>query len=81
MAISAGEDRAGPQSYARCLDEWFKRHVQKKDRKLRSEINIRRYLDKHILPAWGGRDFASIKRTDVAKLLDEVEDNVRPGRG
>ena len=41
-------------------------------------INIRRYLDKHILPAWGGRDFATIRRTDVAKLLDHVEDNAGP---
>ena len=77
-AISAGEDRSGPQSYRKVSDEWFKRHVEKKDRKLRSGLNIRRYLDKHILPAWGGRDFATIKRTDVATLLDKVEDNSGP---
>ena len=76
--ISVGEDRSGPQSYRKVSDEWFKRHVQKKDRKLRSELNIRRYLGKHILPTWGSRDFATIKRTDVATLLDKVEDNSGP---
>ena len=25
-------------------------------------------------PEWGGREFTSIKRIDVAKLLDTVED-------
>jgi len=77
-AISTGEDRSGPQSYRKVSDEWFTRHVEKKDRKLRSATNIRRYLDRHILPAWGSRDFATIKRTDVATLLDKVEDNSGP---
>ena len=71
--IKAGEDRAGPQSYRAVSDQWFKRHVEKKG--LRSSVNIRRYLDKHILPPWGSRDFTSIRRTDVANLLDAVEDN------
>jgi integrase len=31
-------------------------------------------LNKHLIPAWGGRDFRSIKRGDVAALLDQVED-------
>ncbi len=78
QAIKTGADRAGPQSYQAVSDQWFKRHVEKKGRALRSGLNIRRYLDKHILPEWGGRDFASIRRTDVAKLLDKVEDNAGP---
>jgi integrase len=77
-AIIGGEDRSGPQSYRKVSDEWFKRHVQKRDRKLRSATNIRRYLDKHILSAWGGRDFTSIKRSHVAELLDNVEDIAGP---
>jgi integrase len=32
-------------------------------------------LDKQILPAWAGREFTSIRRGDVAKLLDHIEDN------
>ena len=41
----------------------------------RSADYIKNYLKLHILPAWGGRDFESIRRNDVAKLLDHVEDN------
>ena len=48
-AIVEGEDRGGPQTYKAISDQWFERHVQNKKRKLRSGINIRRYLDKHIL--------------------------------
>jgi integrase len=71
-AIKAGKDRQGPQSFAAVAEEWFKRHVEAKG--LRSKSEIRRYLDKHILPEWGGRDFESIRRSDVAKLLDKIED-------
>jgi integrase len=77
-AIIEGADRGGPQTYKAISDQWFKRHVKNKERKLRSGLNIRRYLDKHILPAWGGRDFASIKRSHVAELLDNVEDTAGP---
>ena len=51
-------------------------HVERDS--LRSAIEIRRYLDKHILPAWGRLDFASIRRGDVTKLLDAVEDSAGP---
>ena len=77
-AIIDGADRGGPQTYKAVSDQWFKMHVQKKDRKLRSASNIKRYLDKHILPAWRSRDFVSIRRTDVAKLLDDVEEASGP---
>jgi integrase len=35
---------------------------------------IKRLLDAHVLPSWGERLFLSIGRSDVAALLDEVED-------
>jgi integrase len=75
-AIKAGRDRQGPQSFEVIAEEWFKRHVEVKV--LRSKGDIRRYLDKHILPEWGGRDFESIRRGDVAKLLDKIEDGAGP---
>ena len=74
--IKAGEDRAGPQSFAAVAEQWFQRHVEAKG--LRSANEIRRYLDKWILPAWTGREFLSIRRPDVVKLLDHVEDNAGP---
>ena len=70
-AIKLGTDRAGPQSFQSVAEECW-RHVDAKG--IITSKEKRRYLDKHILPAWGGRDFTSIKRIDVAKLLDTIED-------
>jgi integrase len=75
-AIKAGEDRAGPQSLDAVADQWFKRHVEAKG--LRSARHLRAYFDSHIRPAWTGRDFESIRRGDVANLLDEIEDRSGP---
>ena len=77
-AIVEGKDPAGPQSFKMVAEDWFERHVNKKDRALRSAKNIRRYLDKHILPEWRGREFTSIKRSDVTRLLDHVETKAGP---
>ena len=75
-AIRAGEDRSGAQSFEAVAELWFKRHVEA--RGLRSHAHIRLYLDKHILPAWAGREFTTIRRGDVTALLDTVEDNSGP---
>jgi integrase len=75
-AIKAGADRAGPQSFQSVAENWLKRHVDAKG--LRTQRDIRRNLGKHILPAWGGREFNSITRGDVAKLLDGIEDKSGP---
>jgi integrase len=52
---------------------WLKRHAQAKG--LRSEKQITRLLNVHVLPRWRGRAFLDIRRSDVAALLDHVEDN------
>jgi integrase len=75
-AIRSGKDPKGPQSFQAVSDNWFARHVLKKG--LRSHADIRRSLDNNILPSWRGREFESIRRSDVAALLDHVEDNVGP---
>ncbi|MGB6769086.1 MAG: tyrosine-type recombinase/integrase [Methyloceanibacter sp.] len=72
LRIKAGEDRAGPQSFQSVTEEWLKRHVDAKG--LRDAYEMRRVLTKHVSPEWAGRDFESIRRGDVAKLLDKVED-------
>jgi integrase len=69
--IKSGADRAGPETFSAIAEGWLKHHVEKKG--LRTGDKIRRTLAYHVLPAWGGRDFASIRRGDVAKLLDKVE--------
>lgn len=73
----AGHSRWGePESFQTVAENWLKRHVQQKG--LRSESEIRRVLDKQIFPAWADREFTSIRRGDVAKLLDDIEDNHGP---
>jgi integrase len=51
---------------------WIKRHVDRNG--FRSAKEIKRLLNVHILPAWRDREFTSITRSDVAKLLDTIED-------
>ena len=63
---------APPDSFEGVAAEWFKRYVIKKG--LRSTPELDRFLRVHILPAWSGRDMASIKRSDITKLLDHIED-------
>lgn len=59
-------------SLADVVADWRTRHLERNGLRAAREIN--RLLDRHILPAWGAREFISIRRSDVAALLDEVED-------
>ena len=63
---------ASPDSFEGVAKEWFKRHVVKKG--LRSATELDRFMRQHLYEAWVGRDFTSIKRKDVADLLDHIED-------
>jgi integrase len=54
-------------------EQWLKRHVHKNG--LRSEREIIRLLRAHVYPAWRDRVLVGIRRSDVAALLDDVEDN------
>jgi integrase len=74
-AIHAGADLAGAQSFAAVADEWLKRHAKN----LRSISHKRGHLRNHILPAWSGRKFEEIRRHDVVKLLDHIEDTAGAG--
>jgi integrase len=61
-----------PDTVADVAATWLKRHVEAKG--LRTGDEMRRVLEKHVLPVWGGLPFTAIKRSDVAKLLDATED-------
>ncbi len=67
---------AKPDSFAVVAENWVQRHVKAKH--LRTEREITRILAKHIYPVFGDREFESIKRSDVTKLLDLVEDGSGP---
>jgi integrase len=76
-AIKEGRDREGPETFETVAETWYKRHVEA--RGVISAQQIRASLDKYLLPAWRTRDFAGIRRADIAKLLDEVEEKVSAG--
>jgi integrase len=62
-----------PDTVRAVAANWIKRHVEVK--KLRSRGEIERCLERYIYPHWGEREFESIRRSDVARLLDHVEDH------
>jgi integrase len=70
-AVRAGRDAGGPQTFASVAEAWMQRHVQGKG--LRSSDQIRWRLNR-LLPIWGGRDFETIRRGEIARLLDQIED-------
>jgi integrase len=60
-------------TFEHVAEQWLKRHVRAKG--LLSEHEVTRLLRAHVYPAWKDRAFLSIRRSDVAALLDDVEDN------
>jgi integrase len=62
-----------PATFEDIAERWLKRHVRAKG--LRSEGEVVRLLQAHIYPAWKDCAFLDIRRSDVAALLDEVEDD------
>lgn len=54
--------------------EWLKRDQGQN----RSEPHVRAAVERYLLPAWGGRPIASIKRRDVLELINSVVDRGRP---
>lgn len=65
-----------PNSVQTVAEQWLARHVRKK--KLISGDELEKTLKRHVYPKWGKRDFLSIRRKDVAGLLDEIEDDHGP---
>ena len=62
-----------PDSFKAVAEAWLQRHVAKK--KLRTQTEIERCLNKYVYPHWADRDFIGIKRSDITALLDRVEDH------
>ena len=63
---------ADADTVAAIAKEFIVRHVE--HNKLRTQDEIQRVIDKYILPAWGERPLAEIKRADVTRLADRVAD-------
>jgi integrase len=71
-ALAQGE----PGTFKDVAENFIKRHVE--FNKLRSQDEIERILTKYIYPRWQDRKFIEIKRSDVAALLDRIEDENGP---
>jgi integrase len=65
-----------PDTVAAVCAGWFKRHVEAKE--LRTGDEMKRVIEKYVLPHWRDRPFTAIRRSDVATLLDAVEDKHGP---
>jgi integrase len=65
-----------PETVAAVAANWLTRYVERN--KLRSAEELRRQVEKYILPVWADRPFVDIKRSDIALLLDAVEDKHGP---
>jgi integrase len=63
---------AKPDTFADVAANWLKRHVEANA--LRTRPEIERHLTRYVLPLWGEREMAAIRRRDVAELLDRVQD-------
>jgi integrase len=65
-----------PETVAAVAANWLTRYVERN--KLRSAGELRRQVEKYVVPVWGDRPFVDIKRSDIAVLLDSIEDKHGP---
>jgi integrase len=72
-ADKAGE--ASPESFKGVAAKWVEKHVDAKG--LRSASEVRRFLG-YLVDAFGDRDFASVRRLDVANLIDKIAEERGP---
>jgi integrase len=60
------------ETFGAVAANWTRRHVEANG--LCSHKQIGRLLRVHVLPQWSARPFLDIRRSDVAALLDRIED-------
>lgn len=69
----AAINRSHAETFKDVAEDFIKRHVE--GEKLRSGHNVARCLRKYCFPDWADRRFVEIRRADVTKLLDTIQDN------
>jgi integrase len=65
---------ADADSFAAVADNYFRRD----GRTLRSAERRRRTLDRHVIPVLGDRPIGEIRRSEIVRLLDQVEETAGP---
>ena len=61
-----------PDTVADVAEKWLRRHAEAK--KLRTAAERKRVIERYVLPHMAAVLFAGIKRSDIAELLDAIED-------
>jgi len=69
-----GRRPASADSFATIVEEWLQRDQGKN----RTAQEVRRAIDRNVLPVWRDRPIATIKRRDVIELIDAVADRGSP---
>jgi integrase len=72
--IKAGKSSNGPlgATVADTAAQWLERHVRKSGHRTAEESE--RIVAKYIVPRIGNRPIADVRRSDVAQMLDQIED-------
>lgn len=60
-----------PETFRSVAERFVEQHVRRN--KLRSGSETERILNRELYPKWQDREFASIRRGEVAQLLDKIE--------
>lgn len=67
-------EKAADNTVDAVLDDFVKRHAQK----LRSGDQVKRAFDDYVRPEIGDRSIYGLKRNEITKMLDKVEDKAGP---
>jgi integrase len=65
--------KPAPQSVAAVAENWLRRVVN--ENRHRTAAEKQRIVKRYIVPHIGDRDFVELRRSDIALLLDHIEDN------
>jgi integrase len=71
--VEADPKAEAPKTFVQIVDKFFAIYVAKN--KLRTAKVIRQRIDKHLIPTFKDYEFASIRRRDLVKVLDQVEED------
>src|SRR5436309_291704 len=66
-----------PETFRAVAERFLEQHVRRN--RLRSAAEIERIFNRDLYPKWGHREFVTIRRGDVARLLDEIEQGAPVG--
>ena len=74
------EERGGAKTFGALADRYMKEHAYRHKRPASAAAD-RRNLEKHILPKWRNRPYASIHRGDVIELVEGLIQRGTPNAG